>query len=382
MNCSHCSKEISPAASFCPSCGVPVDKPSTALSQKPSAATTQKPKKHLFSGRLALIFGLSVVFFVALAYFFLFPRMNLLSSLKNSKNLLAETSDKTGKLNQSLQAVYSYVTVSSGENQSPAQDVSVLGENNSPRTNLYFLKEEIDEAVEGLKNPQVKAFSTPKNDPLKAYRDLRDLAVTAQSSAIEGLESAKLLEQFSEKTGSARRAVSSQLAAVTKDSKNYLLEGEKTARYYQTYTDAYVDLSGFIVASLQASNEAQVKENFEEATQIQKKMSELPKNSRPEEIEAFHQDILSEIEAAMNFLSVFNKVVSSKDPKAVNQVEEAAKKWVAEEQALLLQMQTNQLNFWKKNPSFANYDFLKTKQNEVVQTLEVETKEQSLFVLK
>jgi hypothetical protein len=389
MECSHCSAQISSAAHFCPACGFPVDQPSSALDQKSAAKISSANSKKLPLRKLAIFLGTVVFVLALLAYFFLTPRLNALSSLKTSKALVAETSQKTGKLNQSLEAMYNYVTASSqGTTESSVsnQAVSFISENTTtvyPVPSLYFLKEPVIEAVEGLKKSQVKGFSTPKDDPLKAYRDLRDLSVNAQNTAKDGLESISKLTAFKEKGSSAHLTkVSSDLEIVTRESQNYLAEGEKTAVYYQTYTDAYVDLSGLIVGSLQATNLKQIETNLEEAKKIHTEMDSISSSKLPNEIADFHEDILTEIQGALEFLTTFSKAAATNDPKSINQATEAAQKWVAEEKALLLKIQTDQINFWKKNIAFSNYDFLENSQNELVNNLDEEVKANSFLFIK
>ena len=245
---------------------------------------------------------------------------------------------------------------------------------------LYQLKDVFINVAEQLAEKKVKAFITGDKDPLKVYRDLRDLASNAQHSSQEGINSLKnFTDSIKEHSKSASPKISEDLSKVDTQTEKYLLEAAKTADYYQIYTDSYVDLTTVITDSLNATTTGQIDSDLLTAKKIQKNLSNL--SNLPDEIENFHQDVLREVGGAVEFLDTITALIKSNDPAATTKAEAAAKKWLADEQALVSRLQTNQTNFWKKNETLNSFQFLSAAHGEALKKIDREKASERVFLV-
>ena len=329
--------------------------------------------------------------FVAAFFFFLLPKALTISFTKETHELLSNTSSKSSQVNQSLEAIYNFVT--GVENATTETRVEITTNVGAEETNVdreaakvlsfYLLKEQVEEAVRKLENKQVLGFSNSAADPLKNYRDLRDLAVGAQHSSKEGEESlVKFSQSIKEQGASAKAAnLTETLEEAEKDTETYLSEASKTANYYVTYTDSYVDLASIITEVLTATSLGQVTQSLSDAKKIEQNLKTLEGEDLPAEIDEFHADIVTEVSGAIEFINTYIKLATSEDSDAVSKAIKAARDWISKEQSLALSIQTNQTNFWKKNPSISTYDQLSEKQGELLKKLDSERAKQQFFLL-
>ncbi|MDP2671322.1 MAG: zinc ribbon domain-containing protein [bacterium] len=387
MECRNCGTQIAPTDHFCHVCGTPMDHPSSFFHQREGTVPTVVGRGKVFginkvllaSGAFVLALGAGITFFAIL------PRVNALSFIKTTRQALAETSDKTAKVNQSLEAIYSYVTNSSSSTTVSTIELTANGGGGGEKAELSFLalKKAVNEATASAKNKNVKGFSTPDLDPLKGYRNLLELSQAAKRVSEDGLTSVnKFSSLVKENSTSARLApVADSLDNVREDTQDYLNEAEKTAQYYLTYANSYVDLSSMIIESLQGSSQEKAKSNLTKAKAIAESLNKINEANLPVAMASFHQDILEEVNGAVDFLDSFTELTFGSDKNKIGKVTQAAENWLEKEKSLALRLQTDQVSFWKGNEALSGFEFLAGKQNDALDKLEVERKNNNLFLL-
>lgn len=379
-------------------------------------AAPQEPKKSYKSVKIIAAF-LILFLVIGGGYLFFWPRAQTVMFASKSRGSVSNLFVEMDSVNDSLTSLFNFTT---GSDQTDAQLSSLsttfsifnftltqtiedepekekmLGNDIGLRLNdlikdleSVFKDLEIKDKGKVSFGGNVQGFTTPADDPNKIYRDQRDIAASILSSVQKSETSAMQLEEdlADQSIPNSQKSLKQDLIELKSNSKEYLVEAQKTADYYILTSDLSIELEGNFDSfqlSLQSSNSIDsLADSFGDISKdlksLRNELEELNKEKLPSDIDNLHKDSIELFSIVIKYFEELKVLTLSENSKGIVKLTNNTS---SELNQILLKGGDHELSFWKNNETLNSYGSLSTSHTEMLNKLEEQEDNNDIFIFR
>ncbi len=339
---------------------------------------TPKKKVDLMLVLLSIVSG-SLIIIGSAIFFILIPRSQNVTFATSIKDTVSSSSDKTDKVNSSLEVLYKAITKQEEDiTLSQYQDLNVLPTAENSLTSIFNAASNLAKRTKDNldQKENVKSFAVPAGDPNEEARQHRELAQSISDKSSDANEiNQELSDLVSKPVQIGVKELKFETTELIKTTTKYIEQATYTADYYIALNEASIELVT-LASSLNSAKD--IDNAISKLASLKTRFAEYEKAKLPEKIEDYNNDIVE----ILDLLLVFYQDVKAGKLDTEEKIVKSYTVFMTDLQGVAARSTHDQISFWQNNDALKSFSKLSSKQTEVQKQAEKVKDANNFFLLE